>query len=262
MLLLYFLLSLITVSSFSQEVILVEDFNSYKDTSDFLDTWKSRVDGYKKVLKENPYYYYLRPDPFEKNKKCLCSSLRMLPKDFERKDIDTSKIDLSSNDKHIKSVSIYKDYWLKKIKAGDFHKAGKKVFLEWEWLANKLPEGALEVKDKDDHAIAVYVVVYVGWMRFRTIKYVWSSTDQTGLVPGDLVDDQNKMVRIVSNNKTPLGKWVHVSVDVSEDMKKFLPSHYEDLSIAGIAVLSNTDNLKKPSEACIKDIKILVEAEK
>ena len=246
---------------YPQETVIIDDFSSYKDTTQFLSSWNSRVDGYKQTLKDNSYYYYLRPDPLSKDKKYLCSSLRMFPKDFVRTDVKPEDIKMILGDGYIKSVSLYKDYWLKKIRIGDLHERGKEVFMEWDWMANKLPEGALEVKEKDDHAIAVYAVIYIGWMRFRVIKYVWSSTDGTGIIPSEIVKDENKMVSIVSNKKTPLGKWVHVRVNLSEDIKKFLPDNYNDVSISAVAVLSNSDNVKKPSEACIRDIKLTTQQE-
>ena len=254
----FFLILLVSSPSYCNETIIVDDFSSYKDTSDFLDTWESRVDGYKKTLKQNSYYYYLRPDPYEKGKNCLCSSLRMFPKGFVRKDIEPKDIKMTMDGGPIKAVSIYKDYWLKKIKIGKFHKEGKRVFLEWEWLANKLPVGALETKNNDDHAMAVYVALHLGWTNFRTIKYVWSSTSDLGPIPANVTKDKKKMVSIVSNSKTPLGKWIKVKVDLSKDIKKFLPNRYNDLSIAAVAVLSNSDNLKKPSEACVRNIKLVV----
>jgi len=176
---------------YPQETVIIDDFSSYKDTTQFLSSWNSRVDGYKQTLKDNSYYYYLRPDPLSKDKKYLCSSLRMFPKDFVRTDVKPEDIKMILGDGYIKSVSLYKDYWLKKIRIGDLHERGKEVFMEWDWMANKLPEGALEVKEKDDHAIAVYAVIYIGWMRFRVIKYVWSSTDGTGIIPSEIVKDEN-----------------------------------------------------------------------
>ncbi len=246
---------------YSQEIVTIDDFSSYKDTTQFLNSWSSRVDGYKQTLKDNSYYYYLRPDPFNNNKKCLCSSLRMYPKDFVITDIKPEDIKMVLGDGYIKSIGLYKDYWLNKIRIGNFHKERKEVFMEWDWMASKLPDGALEINGKDDHAIAVYAVIYIGWMRFRVIKYVWSSTDGMGVIPSEITKDENKMVSIASNKNTPMGQWVHVRVNLSEDIKKFLPGRYNDVSIAAIAVLSNSDNVKKPSEACIRDMKLTIQRE-
>ena len=54
--------------------IPLENFNQYKNTTDFLDTWTSRSDGYKNTLKENSYYYYIKEDsknPLNKYSLCI-----------------------------------------------------------------------------------------------------------------------------------------------------------------------------------------------
>lgn len=251
-------------SSQDTSTVLIDDFSSYKDTEDFLDTWKSRSNSYKKTLKENSYYYYLRPDPFNHSRNCLCSALREYPKDFVRTDIPSDKIKMVvGSEGKVRSVNIYKDYWLKKIKLYNYHKNDQEVLLEWDWMAYKLPEGALdEVDGQDDHAIAVYAVLYTGWMNFKTIKYVWSATGNTGMIPAEMTTDEDKRVYIASNKNTPMGKWVHVSVNLSEAIKEFMPSKYDDVSIAAISVMADSDDVKKPSQACVKDIKLVIQPAK
>ncbi len=258
--LLLFVFNLLIPSSWSEETILIDDFNSYKDTKDFLEVWKSRRDGYKKILNNNSYYYYLRPDPFIPEKKCLCSALREYPKGYVRTDIPSEDIKMVIGPEgEVKAVTIYKDYWLKKIKINNCHNQGKEVFLEWEWMAYKLPEGALdEVEGMDDHAMSLYAVLYIGWMRFRVIKYIWSATDNTGMIPVEKTTDKDKRVYIASNKKTPLGKWIKVSVNLSKAIKDFMPDRYDDVTIAAISLLADSDDVKKPTQACIRNIKLVV----
>ncbi len=248
----------------ADSTMLIDDFSSYKDTKDFLHTWKSRSSDYKKTLKENSYYYYLRPDPFDPGKNCVCSALREYPTNYVRTDIPADDIKMVvGTEGKVKSVNIYKDYWLKKIKLYNYHKKGEEAFLEWDWLAYKLPYGALdEVKGQDDHAIAIYAVLYTGWLEFKTIKYVWSATSNMGMIPPEQTTDEDKRVYIVSNNKNPMGKWVHVSVNLSEAIKEFLPDDYDNISIAAISMMADSDDAKKPSQACVKDIKITFKSAK
>lgn len=244
---------LLLINFIFSEEILVEDFNSYKNTSDFLKVWKSRTSGYKDTLEQNSYYYFLN-DTDSKNK-FLCSALRQVPSDYTIKDLKNPKVTL--DDKTIKAFSIYKNYWEKRIHIGkDFHKKNKLVYLSWNWLAKQLPEGAdNELKEKSDNAIAVYVVLYNSWMNFKTLKYVWSSSEKIGPVELYLKDEKKKEI-IVDNKKSPLNVWINKSINISDDIKKFWPKLYNDFEIIGIAVMADSDNIKKPSYACVDDIKL------
>ena len=94
------------------ENLLIDNFNNYKTTKQFLKTWKSRSKGYKKTLKKNSYYYYIKNE--SSHNKVLCSSLRKNPHDFIRTDIKKVQ-HITNRTSKIKSVSIYKDYWDKEI---------------------------------------------------------------------------------------------------------------------------------------------------
>lgn len=237
------------------EEILVDDFNAYKNTNDFLKIWKSRTSNYKETLDNNSYYYFLN-DTDSKNK-FLCSALRQIPSDYLNKELKNPKITL--DDSVIKSFSIYKNYWEQRIYIGkNYHKKNKLIQLSWRWLAKQLPEGAdNDLKEKADNAIAVYVVLYNSWMNFKTLKYVWASSEKTGPVERFLNDDKKREI-VVDNKLSPLNTWIDKKINISEDLKKFWPKLYNDFEIIGIAVMADSDNVKKPSYACVDDIKLEV----
>lgn len=242
-------------------VIPLDDFNQYKNTSDFFDTWTSRSDDHKATLRENSYYYYIKEDSKVPGNKYLCSSLREFPKDFVRDDLDAKDIKMvTDNSTPVKSVTIYKSYWGNSIKIGKkYHQEGKNVFLEWDWVVYRLPEGSDEyVLNLNDSAIAIYPVLNAGAWRFRSIKFVWSATDRPlGIVPWTL---KEKDVRyyILENKKSPLGVWKHESVNISKIIKEFLPDHYDSVTFIAISVLANTANVKKASSACVDNIKLVI----
>lgn len=247
----------------SQQPIIIplDNFDQYKDTSDFFDTWTSRSDGYKKTLKENSYYYYIKEDAKDPKNKQLCSSLRQFPKDFIRQDLDAQNIKMvTDNTTQIPSVTIYKSYWGNSIKLGKkYHKEGKEAFLEWDWVVYKLPEGSDEyVLDLNDSAIAVYPIFNAGAWRFRSIKFIWSATNHPqGIVPWTL---KEKDVRyyILENKNSELGVWKHESVNISKIIKEFLPERYDSIAFVAISVLANTANVKKSSAACVDNLELIL----
>jgi hypothetical protein len=241
------------------EIINIDDFENYTDTKDFINTWKSRSDNYKETLKSNAYYYYIN-DKNPKNK-YLCTALRMLPSDgYKRKDLSDKDLKQILNETdNVPSVSLYKNYWDTSIPiAKFFHKSGKDVFLEWDWIAYKLPTGADNtVKEKDDNAISIYAVLYPGWMTFRYLKFNWSPMQILGELERFKIHDK-KREYILRNAKDPLNKWVHQSVNISELIKSNWPKYYNSSEIIGIAVMSDSDDSKKPSNACIDNIKLVI----
>jgi len=246
-------LFVILLNLYASNIILIDDFNSYNSTSDFFKNWKSRSSNYKKTLDENSYYYFINDT--DKENKFLCSSLRLEPFDYKRTDID--KINLIIGDKDIRSVSIYKDYWDKRFYIGSrYHRKDKEIYLNWDWMAYVLPTGAdNEIKEKADNAISVYVVLYHSWMNFKTLKYIWSTTNERGPVKRFL-DHKEKREIVLDNNHSPLKKWLHKSVNISEDIKKYWPQIYNNVEIIAVAVMADSDDLKKPSYACVNNIKL------
>jgi hypothetical protein len=260
----YLILSSFTVNCWSKKeekefIKYIENFNEYKDTNDFLSSWSSRDKGYEKTLENNSYYYYIKEDPKNNKNKYLCSSLRMVPKDFIRTDIDSEKIKMVVDDSPVNSVTIYKSYWSRPIRIGkNYHKKEKEVFLEWDWIVNKLPEGSDEnIKELNDSAIAIYAVLSFGMWRFKSIKFVWSATDKKGLVPLWSNEDDIR-VYIVANKNDKLGVWKHESINLSKAIKDFVPEKYDSVSLIAISILSDTDTAKKKSSACIDNIKLRI----
>jgi hypothetical protein len=265
---------------FADKIIELENFNSYKNTSEFLDTWKSRSKYYKNTLEDNSYYYYIKnredknsnkkdktksknSKKDKKHKECnkiLCSALRMYPKDFKRKDIEEKdiKMTLGTKDK-LSSVGMYKDYWNDPINFGKrYHNKGKEVFLEWEWMAKVLPTGADEEKRKiSDSAMSVYVVLYLGWYRFRIIKYTWSATEKKGLL-NSTKNLASKRTFVIRNKNDKLNTWYKESVNVSKVIKEFLPKNYTSILFIAVSVMADSDDFKHPSSACVDNMKLRI----
>lgn len=244
---------------FSEE-ILIDDFNSYKDTNSFLKEWKSRSKDYKKTLKANDYYYFIN-DSNPKDK-ILCSSLRQIPKDFTR--IDIKKPNMVTDSSQIKSVSMYKDYWYHRLYIGDkYHEKNKEVLLTFKWMAKLLPIGADNDDPKiSDNAISVYIVLYHSWMNFKTLKYVWSSSNKIGPVKRYL-NDKKKREIVIDNSNSKLDTWINKKLNISQDIKKYWPKIYNDVEIIAVAVMADSDNVYKASYACVDDINIeIIDASK
>jgi len=127
-------------------------------------------------------------------------------------------------------------------------------FLNWKWRVVQLPLGAREDKrDKSDSGAGVYVIFH-GTLRLNhIIKYVWSSTLESGTV---IQSPFNRRARIIvlNNGTKDAGKWMAVKVDIYEDYKRVFKNIPPEVDV--IAFMSDSDNTRSLAEADYDDFYI------
>lgn len=122
--------------------------------------------------------------------------------------------------------------------------------LEWEWRAMQLPEGGDECNAKKGDSPAVVYVTWRRFMRWYSLKYVWSPTRK----PGTICDRRrNAFVAqdtIVLESGGPLGVWKRESIDLAREFR----AHFEDGDadadvppLMGVAVMTDGDQTKSES---------------
>lgn len=118
--------------------------------------------------------------------------------------------------------------------------------LEWSWRPVVLPDHGDEcTPEKGDSA----AVVYVTWRRFLrwySLKYVWSTTRP----PGTICDRRRNAFMaqdtIVLASGGPLGVWKHEAIDLAHEFQ----AHFSDKDLPpliGIAVMTDGDQTRSAS---------------
>jgi hypothetical protein len=122
--------------------------------------------------------------------------------------------------------------------------------LEWSWRAVKLPVQADEcTKDKGDSA----AVLYVTWRRFLrwySLKYVWSTTRP----PGTICDRRrNTFVAqdtVVLESGAPTGVWKREALDLTREFRAHFgegDEHADVPPLMGLGVMTDGDQTKTES---------------
>ena len=119
--------------------------------------------------------------------------------------------------------------------------------LAWSWRPRQFPRGADEREsDKNDSALAVYLLVPYSWIRGpKAVKYVWSErvpvgthlTSNTGLT----------QVRVLRSGPAGKDQWIEERVNVLEDYKRYF-GEADTPKPAGIAVLTDADDTRSVAE--------------
>jgi len=126
-------------------------------------------------------------------------------------------------------------------------------YLKWQWRVLKLPKGGDErFKETGDSAAAIYVI-FEGFLRPNTIKYVWSAS----LPPGTTTESPyNSKVKIVvlRNQDSPIGKWVTETVNVHADYKRLFKG--EPKQVQAIGLMSDSDNTGSVAAAHYREIAV------
>jgi hypothetical protein len=126
-------------------------------------------------------------------------------------------------------------------------------FLQWQWRALVLPKGGDErFKKTGDSAAGIYVI-FEGFLRPDTLKYVWSSSLPVGTTLESPYNSKVKVV-VLRNQSSSLGEWVSESVNVYEDYKRLFGR--EPKPVQAIGILSDSDNTGSQAVAHYKGIAI------
>jgi hypothetical protein len=126
-------------------------------------------------------------------------------------------------------------------------------YLKWQWRVLKLPKGGDErFKETGDSAAAIYVI-FEGFLRPNTIKYVWSASLPLGTTTESPYNSKTKIV-VLRNQNSPMGQWVTESVNVYADYKRLYKG--EPKQVQAIGLMSDSDNTGSMAVAHYKGIMI------
>lgn len=124
--------------------------------------------------------------------------------------------------------------------------------LRWRWRVHQLPDRAREdVRRRADSGAGVYVIFARRLFRRRMIKYVWSSTLDSGTVTESPYNG-NVKVMVLRSGVEGTGRWVTEQVDVRRDyLELFGESEVEE--VVAIGVMSDSDNTNSWAKADYDD---------
>jgi hypothetical protein len=126
-------------------------------------------------------------------------------------------------------------------------------YLKWQWRVLKLPKGGDErFKETGDSAAAIYVI-FEGFLRPNTIKYVWSSSLPLGTTIESPYNSKTKIV-VLRNQRSPLEEWIPETVNVYNDYKRLFGG--EPKQVQAIGLMSDSDNTRSTAIAHYKGIAI------
>jgi hypothetical protein len=128
--------------------------------------------------------------------------------------------------------------------------------LDWNWRANKFPvKGDECVKERGDSA----AVLYVTWRRFLrwySLKYVWSTTRKPGTVCDRRRNTFVAQDTVVLQSGGPAGVWKHESIDLAREFRAHFAEgdeHADIPPLMGLGVMSDGDQTKTESSGDYAD---------
>ena len=147
--------------------------------------------------------------------------------------------------------------------------------LRWRWKVTLLPDrGDPREKEGDDYPIRIYVMfqydparattgerlvynatrlIYGKYPPHSTLNYVWTGRHIPERFIVSPYTDKARMV-VLERGRERLGRWVEESVNVLDDYRRAFGK--EPPALAGIAVMSDTDNTGATAEAYVDFIEI------
>ena len=127
--------------------------------------------------------------------------------------------------------------------------------LNWRWRVDKgLTAHDEKVKEGDDFAARLYVVVSGGFFFWKTIalNYVWSSNQvETQAWPNPFAGDNAHMLA-VRGDSDQLGEWYLETRNLKQDFKRLFGREVD--TIDGLAIMTDTDNGGGAAEASYGEI--------
>ena len=128
----------------------------------------------------------------------------------------------------------------------------KQPYLQWDWRANQLPEGASE-KGENDTGGAVYVTYGKDWLdRPKSIKYTYSST----LPVGTTVDSGPLTVLVVASGAEGAGSWKTETRNVAQDIRNVAGDDAPKRPVS-ITIWSDSDTTGGTAEVDFDDFRLL-----
>jgi hypothetical protein len=128
--------------------------------------------------------------------------------------------------------------------------------LDWSWRAIKFPvQGDECVKNKGDSS----AVLYVTWRRFLrwySLKYVWSTTRKPGTICDRRRDAFIAQDTVVLESGGAPGIWKHESIDLAREFRAHFAEgdeHAELPPLLGLGVMTDGDQTKSESSGDYAD---------
>ena len=127
-------------------------------------------------------------------------------------------------------------------------------YLNWQWrVENTLPIPDQKIKNGDDYAARVYVVVKQGFFPWQTkaLNYVWSNQQENEMFWANPFTAKAAMIPVRSG-RNDLGEWRTERVNVAEDFHRIFGKRIEVAH--GVAIMTDTDNSGGRAVAYFGDI--------
>lgn len=125
--------------------------------------------------------------------------------------------------------------------------------LEWEWKITKMPKGGdVRIKDKDDQAGSLCVVVDPGLTGFDSLCYIWENDGPKGAELTSTKRDESKYIILRTPKTDQLGKWYKEERRVYEDYKKLFGKEPTEKAVIGVQI--DSDDTETSAEAFYRRI--------
>ncbi len=113
--------------------------------------------------------------------------------------------------------------------------------LEWEWRIVKLPRGGdVRVRERDDQAGSICVIVNPGLVGFKSICYLFENggPKDTPITSAQREDSKYLIVRTAQSGD-PTGEWLKERRNVLEDYQRLFGKEPDQEAILGFQIDSN-----------------------
>jgi hypothetical protein len=145
--------------------------------------------------------------------------------------------------------------------------------IQWRWkVSNILKKGNVKVKEGDDYPARIYItfdydpqklnffektkyntyrLIYGQYPPLGAINYIWESTAPKGTLVPNPFTSRVKMI-VVESGPEKVNQWVKEEQNILEDYRRAFDE--DPPMIAGIAVMTDTDNTGESATAYYGDI--------
>jgi len=128
--------------------------------------------------------------------------------------------------------------------------------LDWSWRAIKFPVRGDECVREQGDSPAVLYVTWRRFLRWYSLKYVWSTTRKPGTVCDRRRNTFVAQDTIVLESGGPPGVWKHESIDLAREFRAHFGDGDEQADIPpliGLGVMSDGDQTKSESSGDFAD---------
>jgi len=120
--------------------------------------------------------------------------------------------------------------------------------LTWKWRAEVLPRGGDECAPGQEDSAAVIYVTWKRWLRWYTLKYVWSAAGAKGNVCGRKRTPLVAQDTLILETGGPVGVWKTETIDLDTEFRaRFGENDVPDLQ--GLGLMSDGDQTHSESAA-------------